>query len=138
LLAVQGVVGIPATLLAGRINTSGRERRIMAASGAVIGLATLALLAPALAVIGVALAFIGIAEGPLNVSLFSLRQRRTQRSWFGRAFAISMSLNFSGMPLGSAISGPILGVSLTLAILVAAALAAVQVVITLTLVPARE
>jgi hypothetical protein len=56
------------------------------------------------------------------VSAFSLRQRRTARAWFGRAFAVSMALNFSGVPIGSALAGPVLGVSTTFAILVAAAL----------------
>jgi len=137
LFALQGVVGIPATLLAGRMNTNTRERGIIALCSVVVALATLALLIPALTVVAIALACAGIAEGPMNVSLFSLRQRRTPPAWFGRAFAISMSLNFAGMPLGSALSGPILGVSITLAIVVAAALAAFQGIIALTLVPSR-
>jgi hypothetical protein len=137
LLALQGAFSIPATLLAGRMNTNGRERWIMACCSLVVALATLALLVPAVSVIAVALACAGVVEGPTNVSLFSLRQRRTPPAWFGRAFAISMSLNFAGLPLGSALSGPIVGVSLTLAIVTAALLAAVQGAVMLTLVPAR-
>ena len=137
LFALQGVVGIPATLLAGRMNTNGRERRIMAVCSVVVALATLALLTPAVTVMAIALVFAGIAEGPMNVSLFSLRQRRTPPAWFGRAFAISMSLNFAGMPLGSALAGPVLGASITLAIVIAAALAAVQGIIALVLIPER-
>ena len=33
--------------------------------------------------------------------MFTLRQRRTHPEWFGRAFAISMSLNYAGNPVGS-------------------------------------
>jgi hypothetical protein len=35
---------------------------------------------------------------------------------------VSMALNFSGMPVGSALAGPLLGVSPTFAILIAAGL----------------
>jgi MFS family permease len=123
LLALQALVGIPAAIAAGRVKTLGRERQIIAVFSVIVGIATLALLTPALAGVALAVAFIGAAEGPLNVTMFSLRQRRTRRSWFGRAFAISMSLNFAGMPLGSAISGPILNASITLAVVIAAVLA---------------
>jgi len=37
------------------------------------------------------IAVIGIANGPLSVAMFSLRQRATDPSWFGRAFAVSMN-----------------------------------------------
>jgi hypothetical protein len=37
--------------------------------------------------------------------MFTLRQRRTDPAWMGRAFAISMSLTFAGYPVGSAIAG---------------------------------
>ena len=40
---------------------------------------------------------------PLTVAMFSLRQRATDPKWYGRAFAVSMNLNFSGFPIGSAI-----------------------------------
>ena len=36
------------------------------------------------------------SNGPFDISLFTLRQRRTDPAWFGRAFAVSMSLNFVG------------------------------------------
>lgn len=123
LLALQGAIGIPAALIAGRVRTDGRERQFMAILGATMGLATLLLLIPAIAAVAVGIAIIGAADGPFNICTFSLRQRRTARAWFGRAFAVSMALNFAGVPVGSALSGPILGVSVPLAIVIAATLA---------------
>jgi len=67
-----------------------------------------------------AMAVVGLANGPADIALFSMRQRRTDPAWYGRAFAVSMSLNFAGTPLGSAISGPLIHVGLTFAIAVAA------------------
>ena len=135
LLALAAVVGIPANLLAGRVRTEGRERQMLAGFSALAGLSALALLSPALAGVAVGMALFGLAEGPLNVTVFSLRQRRTHRAWFGRAFAISISLNFAGMPLGSALAGPLLSSSLTLAIILATALPLIGAVVMLAKIP---
>ena len=62
-----------------------------------------------------------LATGPFDVSMFSMRQRRTDPAWYGRAFAVSMGLNWAGQPIGSAISGPLIHTGLTVAFLVAAA-----------------
>jgi hypothetical protein len=51
-----------------------------------------------------------------------MRQRRTDPAWYGRAFAVSMGLNWAGQPIGSAISGPLIHIGLIVAFLVAAAL----------------
>ena len=94
----------------------------MSIFGAVMGVAVLALLLPSLVLIAVGIAIAGGADAASSVSAFSLRQRRTARAWFGRAFAVAMALNFSGVPIGSALAGPVLGVSTTFAVLVAAGL----------------
>jgi MFS family permease len=122
ILALAGAAGVPAALIAGRISTEGRERESISLFGAVMGVAILALLVPSLAVIAIGIAIVGGADAASSVSAFSLRQRRTARAWFGRAFAVSMALNFSGVPVGSALAGPVLGVSTTFAIVAAAAL----------------
>ena len=122
MLALAGVVGIPAALVAGRIRTEGRERESMAVFGIVMGIAVLALLEPSLPLIALGIAIAGGADAASSVSAFSLRQRRTPRAWFGRAFAVAMAFNFSGVPIGSALAGPVLGVSTTFTILVAAGL----------------
>jgi len=136
LLAIEGAIGIPSALIAGRVRTEGRERQMMAATSAIMGLAVLALLAPSIAVIGLGVAIVGASDGLSNISMFSLRQRRTARAWYGRAFAVSMSLNFSGVPIGSAIAGTLLGVSVTLTIALSAALALAAAVLMLVMIPA--
>jgi MFS family permease len=122
ILALAGAAGVPAALVAGRVRTEGRERESMALFGVVMGLAILALLVPSLAVIAIGIGIAGGADAASSVSAFSLRQRRTARAWFGRAFAVSIGLNFAGVPIGSALAGPVLGVSTTFAIVFAAAL----------------
>ena len=94
----------------------------MAILGTTMGLATLLLLVPSIAAVAIGIAIVGAADGPFNIWMFSLRQRRTARAWFGRAFAVSMSLNFAGIPIGSALAGPILGISIPVAVVLAALL----------------
>lgn len=57
--------------------------------------------------------------------MLTLRQRRTEPAWLGRVLAVSMSLNNSGMPLGSALGGALMTQSMAAAFAVAA-LAAVS------------
>jgi predicted MFS family arabinose efflux permease len=122
ILALAGAAGVPAALMVGRLRSEGHEREAVSILGAVMGVAMLTLLVPSLALIAVGIALAGGADAASSVPAFSLRQRRTSRAWFGRAFAVSMALNFSGVPIGSAIAGPVLGISSTFAILFAAAL----------------
>jgi predicted MFS family arabinose efflux permease len=136
--AVFGLAGLVTSLLIGRVNTEGRERLLIA--GCIgIQVVTLALLAFAdtLPMVFVLAAINGGAESIVNVGLFALRQRRTDPSWFGRAFAVSMSLNFAGVPIGSALSGPLLEHSLALPLLLGAAISAVAVVTAFVLIPAQ-
>ena len=137
LFALEGAVTVPAAIIVGRFRSEGRERQIIALSSAAMGTATLLLLVPALGIIAVGLVVIGAANGPSNVALFSLRQRRTERAWFGRAFAISVSLNVAGSPVGSALSGPLLSASLTLALVLAAAVTLAAALLVMIMIPAR-
>jgi MFS family permease len=136
--AVFGLAGLVTGLLIGRVNTEGRERLLIAGCIA-IQTVTLALLAFAnsLPIVFVLGAIAGGAESIVNVGLFALRQRRTDPAWFGRAFAVSMSFNFAGVPIGSAISGPLLEHSLVLPLLLGAGISVVSVVTALLLIPAR-
>ena len=62
--------------------------------------ATALLLWPAgLLPIVLAMAIGGLVNGPLDIAMFTLRQRATDPAWMGRAFTVSMNLNFSGFPL---------------------------------------
>jgi predicted MFS family arabinose efflux permease len=137
--AVFGLAGLVAGLLIGRVNTLGREPVLMATSVALqvpvlVGLAFLR----SLPVVFLAAAVSGALISISNVALFALRQRRTHPEWFGRAFAVSMSLNYSGQPIGSAISGPLLARSIALPMLLGAAITLVAVPAMLLLIPGRD
>lgn len=137
LWALLGVAGVCAGLLTGRLGTGGREPLIVAASfgGIALGTATLAT-AGSLPAVAAAMVLLGLSLAPMDVALFSIRQRRTDPAWFGRAFAVSMHLNYSGIPIGSAIGGPLVAVSSTLAFGAGVAFALTAAVLTYVLVPA--
>jgi MFS family permease len=111
--AVSGVFGGIAALVTGRFDSRGRERPMLVLPVIGMGLAwTVLLVVPLeLPIILVVMAVTGFLNGPLDVALFGLRQRRTDPTWLGRAFAVSMSLNFMGYPIGSAIGGALVGSS---------------------------
>jgi len=134
-----GVAGLLSALLAGRVATLGRERKIIL-GGIVTQAIAMASLPFATSVPAVAIAMIvmGAANGPFDISMFTMRQRRTDPAWFGRAFAVSMSVNFIGTPIGSAFAGPLIGKSLDLALWVAVVLALVGAVLSMLTIPARD
>jgi MFS family permease len=109
-----------AAVVAGHYGTQGRERGLIVAGMAVTG-AALALLtiAPNMLIAALAMLVYGGAGGPIDIAMFSMRQRRTDPAWYGRAFAVSMSLNYAGSPLGSVAAGPLIGVGLGIAFAVA-------------------
>jgi MFS family permease len=118
--AVMGVAGLIASVVAGRLNSENREVWFIVVGCAVSSLSMLAMVVAAsigggLVAVAIAMALFGIANGPYDIGLFSLRQRVTSPAWMGRAFAVSMSLNFIGMPIGSALAGPIVERSLPIA-----------------------
>ncbi len=122
LFALLGISGSVAVLLMGRVSTRGRERQWLATAmlsqAAAIGLV---LLFPEPLVVAVTMLALGIATGPFDIVLFTLRQRRTDPAWLGRAFAVSMALNFVGFPVGSAIGGAVVPFSIELVLLLAVA-----------------
>lgn len=138
LWALLGLGSAVSVFFFGRYSSEGRERPMLGiatlASG--VGMGVLALTGNVL-VAAVAMTFLGLANGPADIALFSMRQRRTDPAWYGRAFAVSMSLNFAGTPLGSAISGPLIHVGLTLAIGVAAAFLLLAAGLTPLLIPKK-
>lgn len=135
----QGAAGLLSALVAGRIASRGRERQLMV--GAIIANAVAlsvlpfaTSLAPVVAVAVVA----GLANGPFDIGLFTLRQRRTDPAWFGRAFAVSMSINSIGGPIGSALAGPLIGWSLNAALWGAFFSALVAGIFPMLAIPARD
>ncbi len=115
--AFQGVVGLVAGLFAGRIDTRGRERQLIVWPMLGFALGT-ALLLPSAGLLPVlaAMAVTGLVNGPMDVAMFTVRQRRTDPAWMGRAFAVSMSFNFAGFPIGSVIGGILAAQSIELAV----------------------
>lgn len=134
-----GAAGLVSALVAGRVPTQGRERQIML-GGIVVSAIAMASLPFATSVVAVALALVamGISNGPFDISLFTLRQRRTAPAWFGRAFAVSMSLNFVGTPIGSALAGPMIAHSVDIALWTAVAVVLVAGIFPMLTIPAHD
>ena len=134
--AVSGVTGGVGALLAGRWRTQGHERQMLVLPMAGMAVATAVLLAsPTLAVLIAIMAITGFLNGPLDVALFTLRQRQTDPAWLGRAFAVSMSLNFLGYPFGAAIGGALVGIGIEAALAVAVAATALGALVAWWLIP---
>jgi MFS family permease len=139
LWGAMGAAGLVAALIAGRMSSRGRERQLM--FGAILvsaGAIAVLPFANALPVVLVALLVFGGANGPFDIGLFTLRQRRVDPAWFGRAFAVSMSVNWVGTPIGSALAGPLIAWSLNAALWAAVIAALVAAVFPLLAVPARD
>ena len=124
--AVSGISGMASAFLFGRMDTRGREWALLVFP--ILGLvpAMLLLLLAAgqgdLVPLGLALLageslLLGLLAGPVDIALFTVRQRRTERAWMGRAFSVSMAFNFLGVPIGAAVAGILAEGSIELAIL---------------------
>ncbi len=138
LWAGLGLVGGIAALIAGRLRTAGRERRVMAIGMLVTALAAWPI-AGALGLIGLVLGLmlVGAAAGPIDVCVLTLRQRRTEPAELGRVLSVSMSLNMSGGPVGSAIAGMLVTWSMQ-ATFATAALASVLGAVAVASIPRSE
>ena len=86
----------------------------------------------------VALGLNGFLNGPLDIALFTVRQRRTDPAWMGRAFAVSMAFNYAGVPIGSALAGVLASVSLPLTIAIASTACLVAGLFAATMIPRSE
>jgi predicted MFS family arabinose efflux permease len=139
LWGAMGGAGLVSALLAGRIASQGRERQMMLVAIVIWTVAMSILpLATSIAVVALAIVLLGLSTGPFDIGLFTLRQRRTDPAWFGRAFAVSMSLNSVGNPIGSALAGPLIGWSLTAALWVGVAFTLLAAVVLLVAIPTGE
>jgi MFS family permease len=139
MFAILGVGGMIAAFASGRLESHGRERRMlvwpMLASGG-----ALALLLPSdgPGLVALSMALIGLLNGPLDIALFTLRQRRTDPAWTGRAFAVSMAFNFAGFPIGSAFAGWLAAQSVELAIVVGVVASVAAAIIAQVMIPAAD
>jgi len=139
LFALLGISGSVAVLLMGRVSTLGRERQLLA--GSMLGHAAafgLILLFPNPIVVAVAMVILGITSGPFDIVLFTIRQRRTDPAWLGRAFAVSMALNFAGFPIGSAIAGVVVPISIAAALAAAVVFQILGAVFSMIAIPEEE
>lgn len=137
--AVQGVVGVVVGLAAGRLDTRGREKRLFLWPMLIWAPATaLLLIDGGLWPIVAAMAVGGLLSGPMDVAMFTLRQRRTDQAWIGRAFAVSMAFNFAGYPVGAALGGWIAASSIEAAIWLGVGAAVVGTIIGWRLIPPDE
>jgi predicted MFS family arabinose efflux permease len=134
-----GAAGLVSVLIVGRFSSAGRERQLMLA-GIAISVVALCVLpfSRSLGPVILAILLYGLASGPFDIGLFTLRQRRTDPAWFGRAFAVSMALNYVGTPIGSALAGPLIAWSLDAALWTAVVVSIIAGVFPMLAIPADE
>jgi MFS family permease len=134
--AVFGGAGLIAGLAAGRLQTEGRERLLIAVTIAVQApcMALIAFAGSVAQLFGIAL-LMGAANSLCLVAIFAIRQRRTDPGLFGRAFAVSMGLNMVGLPVGSALTGPLFERSIVLPLLLGAAISLVAIAVMMRMIP---
>jgi len=127
IFAVSGISGVASAFLFGRMDTRGREWSLLVwpivALAPTVALMLIAAGQSDIVPLGIALLTIyslllGFLAGPIDIALFTVRQRRTDPAWMGRAFAVSMAFNFLGMPVGAAVAGILADSSIESAILI--------------------
>ena len=151
--AISGLTGMVSAIAFGRFDTRNREWPMLVIPIALVA-PTIAILLPVAAagpagtptamdplagflLIVLSQAIFGVLNGPLDVALFTVRQRRTDPAIMGRAFAVSMAANFVGYPVGSAVAGGLASASLVLVIWVGIAACLLAAAAAALLVPAR-
>ena len=134
--AISGATGIFTAFLTGRLDTRGREWSMIVwpMAGMAVAVALL-LVTDSLLFVALSMALMGILNGPLDIGMFTMRQRRTDPALLGRAYAVSMSFNFAGFPVGSAIAGVLAPASVDGAIIFGVAACLVSAVIAAVLIP---
>lgn len=122
--AASGISGMASALLFGRMDTRGREWSLLVWPMLAL-VPTVALLLVAagqpplpfgLGLLVLEMLLVGILVGPMDIALFTVRQRRTDPAWMGRAFSVSMAFNYVGMPIGALVAGLLADRSLEIAI----------------------
>ena len=138
-IAVQGLTGVIAAFLFGRMDTRNRERRMLAVPMTMMGITVAILLGPlSFVVVLLVMAITGFLNGPIDIALFTLRQRRTDPSWTGRAFAVSMAFNYVGVPIGSGLAGAMASHSIDTAIVFGAVASFASAILAVAMVPSSE
>lgn len=144
--AVSGLTGMASAFLFGRVDTRGREWPMLVLPMALFAVPFAILLVAAgateagigLTLTAVALGLWGFLNGPMDIAMFTIRQRRTAPAWMGRAFAVSMAFNFVGFPIGAALTGLIAASSIEAAVVLGIGAAIAGTILAATLVPRDE
>jgi MFS family permease len=146
--ALSGIAGMLSALIFGRMDTRGREWPLLVYPMLAVAPAVALLLPPAvldgldpvvgLLFLGAWAIVLGVANGPLDIALFTIRQRRTDPAWTGRAFAVSMAMNFVGFPIGAAIGGALADRSIALAVVPAIVASLMAVAFAAAMVPRTD
>jgi MFS family permease len=143
IFAISGVTGMASAFWFGRQDTRGREWSLLVIPMLLVG-PTLAILLvaagaadPTVGFVAAALAMggYGFLQGPADIALFTVRQRRTDPAWMGRAFAVSMAFNFLGYPIGAVIAGVLAANSIEASIIVGVAAAVLAAGLAATMIP---
>lgn len=124
--AASGLSGMASAFLFGRVDTRGREWSMLVwPSVALVPTVAILLVAagqasPAVGVglVVIEMLLVGLLIGPMDIALFTVRQRRTDAAWMGRAFSVSMAFNYLGVPIGAAVGGLLADGSIEMAIVV--------------------
>jgi predicted MFS family arabinose efflux permease len=139
MFGLSGAFGVVSAFACGRLRTEGRERAlILFPSTCFIGTTALLLWPAGLLPIALCMAISGLVNGPLDIAMFTLRQRRTDPAWMGRAFTVSMNLNFSGFPIGAALAGVLVTVSIEAAIIFGVAANVAAAILAYLLIPRSD
>jgi predicted MFS family arabinose efflux permease len=139
MFGLSGAFGVVSAFACGRLRTEGRERQlILFPATCFIGTTALLLWPAGLLPIALCMAISGLVNGPLDIAMFTLRQRRTDPAWMGRAFTVSMNLNFSGFPIGAALAGVLVTVSIEAAIVFGVAANVAAAILAYMLIPRSD
>jgi predicted MFS family arabinose efflux permease len=144
--ALSGVAGVLSVAIAGRIDSRRREWQLLVIPMIPMAPVTLLMLVAADATdatlgylaLGGCLVILGLLNGPMDIGLFTMRQRRTDPALLGRAFAVSMAFNFLGYPVGAAIAGALATTSIDAAIWLGVAASALAAVFAAFMVPRQD
>jgi len=137
--AVQGVAGVVSAVFFGRHDTRNRERMMLVLPMILTGAAiAIMLFNSSLAIVVIMMLITGFLNGPVDIALFTVRQRRTDKNWTGRAFAVSMSFNALGIPIGSALAGAVAARSISTAIGFGVLVSVLAGVIAAVMIPATD
>jgi MFS family permease len=147
--AASGVSGMISALIFGRWDTRGRELPMLVVPMLLLAPTVALLLPPAglfgpmppeigLAIVILVMTVVGALNGPTDIALFTVRQRRVDPAWMGRAFAVSMAFNFMGFPIGAIIGGVLASESLPAALTMGVVACVAAGLLAFWLIPATE